>query len=64
MTKMMAYIAEKTDFKENPIEHQLINSFTGKVFFMRSFDLRYADLLNDDGKIKMISIILLRFFVV
>jgi hypothetical protein len=46
----MAYIADKTDFKQNPIEHQLINSFIGKLFFMRSFDLRYSDLLNDDGK--------------
>jgi len=27
---MMAYIAEKTEFKENPMEHPLINTFTGK----------------------------------
>ena len=30
MTKMMAYIAEQTQFKENPIEHPLIKSFVGK----------------------------------
>ncbi|CAF0964166.1 unnamed protein product [Rotaria sordida] len=48
MAKMMAYIAEKTDFKQNPIEHPLINTFTGKLFYMRSFDLKYSDLLNDD----------------
>ncbi|CAF1228363.1 unnamed protein product [Rotaria sp. Silwood1] len=48
MTKMMAYIAEKTEFKENPIEHTLINTFIGKLFYMRSFDLKYSDMLNDD----------------
>ncbi len=30
MTKMMAYIAEKTEFKGNPMDHTLINTFTGK----------------------------------
>ena len=30
MTKMMAYIAEQTQFKENPMEHQMIKAFTGK----------------------------------
>ncbi len=30
MTKMMAYIADKTEFKGNPMEHALINTFTGK----------------------------------
>lgn len=66
MTKMMAYIAEQTQFKENPMDHQIIKAFTGKsvtityelsetsvllfrLFFMRSFDLRYSDILNDDG---------------
>ncbi|CAF1426328.1 unnamed protein product [Rotaria sp. Silwood1] len=48
MAKMMAYIAEKTDFKQNPIEHASINIFTGKVFHMRSFDIVYSDMLNDD----------------
>jgi len=28
---MMAYIAEKTEFKENPIEHEIVNKFTGKL---------------------------------
>jgi len=27
---MMAFIAEKTEFKGNSIEHPLINTFTGK----------------------------------
>jgi len=27
---MMAYIAEKTEFKDNPMEHPLIDTFTGK----------------------------------
>jgi len=27
---MMAYIAEKTEFKGNPMDHPLINTFTGK----------------------------------
>ncbi|CAF2883730.1 unnamed protein product [Rotaria sp. Silwood2] len=53
MTKMMAYIAEKTDFKQNPIEHVLIDTFTGKLFYMRSFDLKYSDVLNDDVLTKM-----------
>jgi len=48
MTKMMAFIADKTEYKGNPIEHPLINTFTGKLFYMRSFDLRYSDVLNDD----------------
>lgn len=30
MTKMMAYIAEQTQFKENPMEHQMVKAFTGK----------------------------------
>ncbi|CAF4886943.1 unnamed protein product [Rotaria sp. Silwood1] len=48
MTEMMAYIAEKTEFKGNPIEHALVNTFNGKLFIMLSFDLTYVDLLNDD----------------
>ncbi|UJR09960.1 hypothetical protein I4U23_014184 [Adineta vaga] len=48
MAKMMAFIVEKTEFKENPIEHVLISKFSGKLFYMRSFDLKYSDLLNDD----------------
>ncbi|CAF1293647.1 unnamed protein product [Rotaria sordida] len=48
MTIMMAYIAEKTDFKQNPIEHTLINTFNGKIFYMRSFDLIYFDVFNND----------------
>ncbi|CAF1641085.1 unnamed protein product, partial [Adineta ricciae] len=48
MVKMMAFIAEKTEFKQNPVEHTLISKFTGKLFYMRSFDLKYSDLLNDD----------------
>lgn len=31
MTKMMQYIAEKTEFKDNPIEHEIISKFTGKL---------------------------------
>ncbi|CAF3564308.1 unnamed protein product, partial [Rotaria sp. Silwood2] len=42
------FFAEKTDFKQNPIEHVLIDTFTGKLFYMRSFDLKYSDVLNDD----------------
>ncbi|CAF3927703.1 unnamed protein product [Rotaria sp. Silwood1] len=42
------FSAEKTDFKQNPIEHASINIFTGKVFHMRSFDIVYSDMLNDD----------------
>ncbi|CAF4195707.1 unnamed protein product [Rotaria socialis] len=30
MTKMMAYIAVKSEFKQNPIEHPLFEKFTGK----------------------------------
>ncbi|CAF2808727.1 unnamed protein product [Rotaria sp. Silwood2] len=48
LTKMMAFIAEKTGFKQNPIEHTLLNTFNGKIFHMSSFDFKYSDVLNDD----------------
>ncbi|CAF1372500.1 unnamed protein product [Adineta steineri] len=48
MTKMMTYIAEQTKFTDNPIEHVIISKFLGKLFYMRSFDLKYSDILNDD----------------
>ncbi|CAF0758967.1 unnamed protein product [Didymodactylos carnosus] len=48
IAKLLSFIAHKASFEDNPINHTLVQSFMGKLYFMRSFDLKYIDIVNDD----------------